>query len=166
MEFNGYIFPSNPSQIKVEASSNYNQSSIFGENSVIQNVSVNPSIVSGEGVFYGDEGEQCCEYLIHMLKTREAGDLIIPGERGMNAYLTKFSYQKSSSKNAINYSFTFVECPSSKLEKRDFNYTTALEGENAYDIANRSNVSVSLIMQKNDFETPFSIKAGDRVVIK
>ena len=166
MIFNGYTFPSNPRTIKVQSSTNYNVSSVFGENSDVQNISVNPTIVSGEGEFFGEKGEQYCEFLMHMLKTRRAGDLILPREHGMTAYLTDFSYSKNAERNSVSYSFKFVESCTSRLENRDFCCVIAKDGENAFDIANRCNVSVNAIMQKNDFITPFSIKSGDRVVIR
>ena len=52
------------------------------------------------------------------------------------------------------------------MVERDFKYTFAKAGENAFEIANRCDISVNDIMLFNDFKTPFDIKTGDRVVLR
>ena len=42
---------------------------------------------------------------------------------------------------------------------------SALDGENAFDIAKRCNTTVEDIMKRNEIKTPFDIKAGERLVI-
>ncbi|MCM1114358.1 MAG: LysM peptidoglycan-binding domain-containing protein [Clostridium sp.] len=165
MVFKDFVFPSNPTVLEVKASTNIHNFPIANNSSRVENVSVNPSIVEGSGVFFGDRGEEYCLYLQHLLRLRTAGVLLLPTAVGMNAYLTRFSYKKSSNKNEISYSFTFTEDCSSKKEERLFYFTVAENGENAFDIANRCNVSVDDIMRLNTIATPFSIKAGDKVVL-
>lgn len=45
-------------------------------------------------------------------------------------------------------------------------YIVAYDGDNAFDIAARANMSVDEIMQLNDIESPFSIKKGERVKLR
>lgn len=166
MKFGEFIFPSNPCELEVALSANVSIKPIFGKSSKTDSISVNPLIVRGSGVFYGDEAENTCLYLQHMLRLREAYPLFLPSYSGFNAYLTEFTYKKNAGAEYASYSFVFTERCSDKAEKRSFCFTQAQEGENAFVIAARCNVSVNDIMRLNDFMTPFDIKAGERVMLR
>ncbi len=53
-----------------------------------------------------------------------------------------------------------------KKEIAPLDYIVAYDGDNAFDIAARANMSVDEIMQLNDIESPFSIKKGERVKLR
>lgn len=165
MKFKNFEFPTNPSVIEVKTSSNICYSPMLSGTSVVENTSVNTTVITGSGVFYGDKGEEYCIYLQHLLKQKRSGALLLPSCVGMEAYLTRLDYKKDTNLNKITYSFEFVEKCSDKQEIRLFCFTYAKAEENAFDIANRCGVSVESIMQKNDLLSPFSIKKGDKVVI-
>lgn len=166
MRFGSFIFPANPKSLEICSNTNVSINPVFSANSSVQNVSVNPVIVKGNGEFFGNNAEELCNCLQHMLKTKESGILILPTTVGMNAYLTDFTFSRSADKSSIYYSFVFTECCDNKSERRNFYYTSALLGENAFMIANRCGVSVNDIMRNNDFKTPFDIQEGDRVVLR
>lgn len=165
MKFKNFIFPSNPAEIEVYTSTNIQSKSIYDSNSKTENVSVNPITIKGRGAFFGDKAEEHCLYLQHLLKDRTTGELMLPSSAGINAFLTEFTYSKNCKLSNMTYSFIFTEDCSQKTEIRKFNCTIAGKDENAFEIANRCNISVSDIMRLNDFETPFSIKQGDKVVL-
>ena len=53
-----------------------------------------------------------------------------------------------------------------KKEIAPLDYIVAYDGDNAFDITARANMSVDEIMQLNDIESPFSIKKGERVKLR
>lgn len=166
MRFKDFTFPSNPSSLEIGTSTRVSTASVFGKTSEVSNVSVNPTIIRGSGEFYGERAQEHCAYLQHLLRLKTSGALLLPSEHGYNAYLTDFTFKRNADKNAVCYSFTFTEDCSSRAEERQFYYTVAHAGENAFDIAHRCSVSVNTIMQKNDFKTPFDIDEGERVVLR
>lgn len=166
MRFKDFVFPNNPSKIKISSSTNISSKSIFAGNSMVSAVSVDPAVIRGEGEFFGNTGEEICQYFLHMLKIKTSGMLILPSQSSFKAYLSKFNFSKKADKSSISYSFEFIEDCSDKDETRDFCFTICRSGENAFVIANRCNISVSDIMRLNDFRTPFDINEGDRVVIR
>lgn len=166
MKFNDFEFPVNPKSIEISSSTNCRKKSIFGRNTAVENVSVNPIVISGSGEIYGKSGEEACSYLLHMLKTKCAYWLFAPNMIPVKAFLTEFSYTQNSVKNSYSYSFRFVEDCNDKSECLQLPYTIALKGENAFDIAFRCRVSVDDIMKNNDIRTPFDISGGDKVVLR
>ncbi|MDE5964006.1 MAG: LysM peptidoglycan-binding domain-containing protein [Eubacterium sp.] len=165
MKFKDFTFPSNPKEIKINISSNIQSKGVYGGSSTTENVSVNPIIISGKGEFFDDNAEELCLYLQHMLRDKTAGELMLPSSAGLNAFLTEFTYSKNCRKGSTEYYFVFTESCNKTNNKRKTNYTIAEKNENAFEIAGRCNISVSDIMSLNDFQTPFSINEGDRVVL-
>ena len=165
MRFKEFVFPSNPSVFEINSSTNMAVRSVYDGSSDVQSVSLNPIKVNGNGEFFGDKAEENCQYLMHMLRTKQNGALLLPSGSGFDAYLNKFVFCRNAQKNSISYTFEFTENCSSKTEVRDFYFTICQSGENAFDIANRCNVSVEDIMKHNDLKTPFDIKEGEKVVI-
>ena len=66
-------------------------------------------------------------------------------------------------KSSMNLSL--LRCDDKK-EIAPLDYIVAYDGDTAFDIAARANMSVDEIMQLNDIESPFSIKKGDRVKLR
>lgn len=164
MKFGDFEFPTNPAQLEVSASTNVKSSPIFGIGSSVQNVSREPVTVKGSGRFYGEDAEQSCAFLQHMLRRGKSEVLFIPSAGSLNAYLTRFTYGRDVSGGA-SYSFEFTENCNNKSELCAVKEITAAEGDNAFNIAARCGVSVNEIMRKNNFKNAFDINAGDRVRI-
>lgn len=166
MKFGDFLFPANPAYMEVSASVKTNIEQIFGENSRVQCTAVNPTVVKGGGDFWGKEGENICIFLQHILKKRKPYPLLLPSGNGFDAYLTDFTYKKSKEGGPVNYSFVFVENCTNRQEEVRFSKVKALENENAFDIASRTGVCVSDIMNNNGYKTPFEIKKDDVVIIR
>lgn len=166
LKYKNFEFPSNPEKIEILSSTNCSSSAVLDKNSAVQNVSVNPVIVKGSGEFYGNTGEETAALIQNMLRDKRSGWLMLPFFVPVKAFFTAFEFCKNSSKNAVSYSFEFTEDCSGRVAERDFKYTLAKAGENAFEIANRYDISVNDIMLFNDFKTPFDIKEGDRVVLR
>lgn len=166
MKFGTFEFPVNPKNLKVSSSANCREKAIFGKNAVVENVSVNPTIISGKGELADKNGEATCSYLMHILKTKKSYWLFAPDMVPIKAYLTDFTYEQSSLRNSYLYTFKFVEDCKDKSEMIKIPYTIARNGENAFDIAYRCGVSVDDIMMKNDIATPFDIREEDKVMLE
>ena len=84
----------------------------------------------------------------------------------MAAFLTEFLYTLSADKSSASYSFVFTEDCSDVAGEKQLKETYVIPGENAFDIANRCNVSIDDIMKLNNFETPFDLKSGEVVRLR
>lgn len=166
MRFKDYIFPSNPQSIKITTQSKTAQSGIYGGQSTVQSVCVNPTIISGSGIFAGEGAQEECRRLSHMLKINTSGEFHCPNAQPIKAYLTEFSYSAAADRGALAYSFEFTEDCNGRREEIEFDYTLALDGENAFDIAARTGVTVDEVVELNSLKGPFDITAGERILLK
>ena len=166
MRYKDFVFPQNPRYIEISTKRDLITESVYGEKSNVEDIAQKPIVVVGNGTFYSDDAQSLCSYLSHLLKQGTPGELHCPSLYPINAYFEKFVYSQNATKDAIDYSFSFVEVCDEKKEKLELDYTLAFDGENAFDIAYRTGVSVDEIMERNSFPTPFDIKTGDKVVLK
>lgn len=166
MKYKNFEFPSNPGKIEILTSSSYSSKADLNGGSVVENLSVNPTVVCGNGEFGGAGSEEYCARLQNMLRDRASGWLFVPSAPPVKAFFTEFKFERNSKKNAVLYAFKFVEDCMDKEAHIQPEYITAGEGDNAFEIANRFGISINDIMTFNDFKTPFDINEGDRVVLK
>ncbi|MDE6155870.1 MAG: LysM domain-containing protein [Eubacterium sp.] len=166
LKYKWFEFPSNPYKIEISSSVNCSSKSLPGRNSVVENISVNPTVVCGNGEFYGENCEEYCARLKIMLADTESGWLFLPSSPPVKAFFTLFKFSKSAKKNAVSYSFEFIEDCTDRRSYNNPDFIIADGMENAYEIANRFDVSVNDIMILNDFKSPFSIVKGDKVVLR
>lgn len=166
MKYKDFTFLNNPSVIKTTVSSNCNTTPQPDFNSVVENVSLNPAVITGNGEFYGDAGQEACAYLQHLFREKTSGWLFAPNIVPVKAFFTEFEWEQSSKNKSCSYSFKFVEDCGDKQEIENLSFTTAKSGQNAFDIAFENGVSVDDIMKLNDLKTPFDIKENDKVVLR
>lgn len=166
MKFKDFEFPSNPSVIKTELSANVREDPLFESDCAVYNISRNAAVISGKGCFWGEERFTASALLKKLQRSSSAGWLFLPDGSCFNAFFTSLTIEEDAKKGCVFYSFSFTEnCPHTK-EEYDFGFTITLENENMFDIAHRCGAAVETLMHLNDFETPFSVKEGDRVVLR
>ena len=166
MRYKDFEFPSNPAVIKTELSNNVREDPLFGRDSAVYNVSRNAAVISGEGSLWDTDRITVATELKQLHKRGGAGWLFLPDGSCYNAFFTLLTISEDAKKGCITYAFSFTEnCDHTETEY-DFGYTYAKENENMFDIAFRCNTQIEKLMGLNDFETPFSVNAGDRVVLK
>lgn len=107
-----------------------------------------------------------CAHLSYLLRQGGAGELHCPSLYPIEAIFTEFKYDSSATLGKIEYEFEFTQVCDDKKEIAPLDYIVAYDGDTAFDIAARANMSVDEIMQLNDIESPFSIKKGDRVKLR
>lgn len=166
MKFKDFEFLKNPTLLEIQSSTVLGVSNVIGQSSIVEGTGINPTTVKGSGQVFGEEGEAWCEFFTHLLKENTDGWLYIPNSSPIKAYLKSFEYKQSSKQGGITYSFEFIESVSRKNELCKLSVVVALENDNAYKIANRYNVPVEQIMELNEIKNPFSINAGDKVVLR
>lgn len=163
MKYKDFEFPTNPSKIEVQAERNISVKPSLNRKWVNQNVSENPVKITGSGIFYGDSAQTICNELQRLVSEESSGWLFAPTIEPVKAFFESFTYSKDTSKNRLDYSFIFKEDMRGRNAKHHFSFTYADENENAFDIANRTGVSVNKIMEINDFSSPFEIEQGSKV---
>lgn len=166
MKFKDFEFPSNPAVIKTELSANVRENPLFQSDSAVYNVSRNAAVISGNGSFWGEERFIASALLKKLQNSSSSGWLFLPDGSCFNAFFTSLTVEEDAKKGCVFYSFSFTENCSHRKEEYDFGFTLALENENMFDIAHRCGVAVETLMRLNDFKTPFSVNAGDRVVLQ
>ena len=167
MKYKDYELPSNPSSIEICAERKLEITPVFSKKSVTESISICPSVITARGRFYCDDAIEHCEKINQILKENDSGILKCPGLYPTRAFLSNFTYEIEGDTDAVKYCIVFTEdCDNSHSEKRNFSYTFAMEGENAFDIAHRCGVSVDDIMMLNDYVSPFDIKKDERVKIR
>lgn len=166
LKYKEFEFPSNPGKIEILSSASCSSKPVLSGGSAVENISADPIVVCGSGEFYGEGCEEYCARLQNILKDTSSGWLFIPSSPPVKAFFTAFSFSKNTKKNSVLYSFKFTEDCLDRMAERKFDCTVARTGENAYEIANRTGISVNDIMLLNDFKSPFDIEEGDRVVLR
>lgn len=165
MKYGSFEFPSNPQIITAEFSSKIKHSYTLSKESVTEKIANEPSIISGNGIFFEDNAELYCQRLSEIMKDKSSHWLFCPGIYPVKAYLSKFTYQLDCKTGGASYTFQFTSDRSPDVTERKFFFTYADDNENAFDIANRCGISVDDIIRLNDLETPFDIRAGRRIKI-
>lgn len=166
MKFGDFEFPSNPKTIKAEISSFVAYNTVYGGKSKAEKITDKPTVISGNGIFFSENGVEYCQRLSRMMKSDKSSWLFCPGVYPIKAFLSDFSYQLDSKKSGVYYSFSFTEDCTKVSAEKELLFTVAEENENAFDIADRCGVSVDDIMRLNDVATPFDIASGGRIRIR
>ncbi len=165
MKYKNLQFLKNPSHLEMNSRRQVSQSGVIAGKTAVSGICEEPTVIKASGVLY-DGGEKWCLSMKNLMSDGKSGWLFSPGAPPVMAYLTSFSYRRDSGKNEICYSAEFTEdCNSRRYEAR-LKYTYALEGENAFDIAHRCNITVDALEELNSFVSPFEINENDRVVIR
>lgn len=163
MSYKGFIFDVNPSSIKAELSKSIAKKSILFKSGRAQEMCFEPAKISGSGRFTGDNARQCAHNLMRVFKSRGPAYLLAPDIPPMKAYFSDLSISYNADENCVSYSFAFIEDSEDKQFSYDFGYTYALEGENLYDISNRTDVDIERLFEYNDYPDLFSVSEGDKV---
>lgn len=166
MTYRGFCFDVNPDSVKCGFSRAHTTALIAGRRAKVKELCELPSKISGGGKFFGENAREQMQTLFALYKKGGAAYLFSPVFPPVKVYFTRLDYGISAGGECINYAFEFIEAQNEKKGAFDFGYTVAEEGENLFDISNRTGVSVEKIVKQNAFETPFSVEEGDRVWLK
>lgn len=163
MGFRGFVFDVNPSSIKLEYSKSVASKVVLFSTGRTQEVSFDATKISGSGKFVGKNAREYAYSLESVFKHKGSSFLFIPDGTPIKAFFTKLNISYNAEENSVSYSFEFVEDYQGERDSYDFGFTYALDGENLYDIANRTNVDVADLFSHNDYMDLFSVEGGDKV---
>lgn len=166
MTYRGFCFNVNPDSVKAEFSRAHSTALIFGKRAKPKEICELPSKISGSGKFVGENAREFMQSFYSVYKKGGAAYLFSPVFPPVKAFFTRLDFSIGAGGECINYTFEFIESQNEKKGAFDFGYTLAEEGENLFDISNRTGISVEKIFNLNGFETPFSVEEGDRVWLK
>jgi hypothetical protein len=163
MSYKGLIFDVNPTSVKTEFSKSIAKKKILFKSSKSQEMCFNPVKISGSGKLIGDKAKEQAHNLMRIFKSKGSAYLFVPELPPIKAYLSELNISFNSAQNCIDYDFAFIEDSEDKDYLKDFAYTYAFEGENLYDISNRTEISVENLFEYNDYSDLFSVNEGDKV---
>lgn len=143
MRFGPYTFLQNPAQLQVE----------------------NRALQQEERLLSGGRALEMAQVLRRLLLPGQAHWLFAPGAEPMRAYLTRFDYTCTTARDGVQYSFTFTEDCDPAPRYAPYGSTRVRQGENAFDIAARTGVSIDTIVARNRLASPFDLTPGEKVVL-
>ncbi len=166
LKFKAFEFPANPALIKTELSENIHEEPVFGSSSAGCNISHNAARICCSGSFWGDDRRALAQQLRILRDSAAPGWLFLPDGSCFYAFLSELVLTDDAKKSCVSYTVSFIEENSGKSSLYDFGFTYAQENENMFDIAFRCKKPVEELMRLNAFENPFSVRCGDKVVLK
>lgn len=166
MSYKGFSFPVNPASIKTQMKKRTVKKDVMSFASKVKETGFEPAVISGSGSFSGDKAQESAHELMRIFKEEGSAYLFSPEFFPLKAFFTELQLKADASKRCIEYSFKFVEDSVNKKSRFDFRFTYAFEGENLFDISNRTGVPVEKLFKLNDYEDLFSVSQGDKVWLK
>lgn len=163
MSYKGFTFEVNPQTISIDYSKSVSTRSFPFFTSKAQEISINPTKISASGKFVGESAREFANKFERVFKSKGSAYLFVVDSTPIKAFFTALNISFDSKENAVSYTFEFVEDYQGKQRYFDFGYTYAKDGENLYDIANRTGVSVETLYDLNNFCDLFAVEGGDKV---
>lgn len=165
MRFGPYTFLQNPGQVQVESRSLQREEQLLSGGVRVVPAGRRATVITGKGWWYGRRATEMAAALQRMVLPGRPYWLFAPGAEPMRAYLTRFDYTCTSARDGVQYSFTFTEDCDPAARYAPYGITRVREGENAFDVAARTGVSVDTIVALNRLASPFDLAPGRKVVL-
>ncbi len=163
MNYKGFQFGANPASLKASYSKPIIKKRLPFSSSVSQEVGDTQAVINGKGSFIGEGAMQKAYEMLRIFNKKGSDYLFCSSAIPIKAYFSDLDISYSSGENKVDYAFTFIQDACEKSDSFDFGYTIAEENENAFDIANRTGISIDKIVESNDFEDLFEIKEGEKI---
>lgn len=163
MKYRDFEFEVNPSEVSMKLSKNISKRDLYNHGEKCEEINKRGAVISGKGYFVGENAMNRAYALVRVYNKKGSDFLFTPFCTPMKMYFTSLEVHYSASESRVEYSFEFVQDGFEKKESYDFGYTFALDGENLFDISNRTGVDVQRLASLNDFGDLFAVREGDRV---
>ncbi len=163
MRYKGCTLDINPEKISMHLSKRINRTVVPFVKTRTQEICRNPCIISGSGILAGEDVQQQAYALLSCYRSKGADYLFSPLLPPLKMHFTALQFYADADSNRIRYSFEFTEEPSDKRLTRSNRYTLAREGENLFDVANRTGYPVEYLAEQNHFRNLFALNEGDKV---
>ena len=166
MSFRDFVFPINPSFIRIFHSRKIAHQKIPFGNNVVSDMGENGRTISGEGEFCGESCIDDFERLKKVFESGGGGMLYIPSQKPIYAVFTSLEMLAQDINGVIKYSFEFIESFEKSLNEH---YTDIIaDGKNSlWDISYRYGIKVDELIRLNPSvrRPDFIIEKGKRVAL-
>ncbi len=108
MSFHQALFPQNPRELTIFSGRRCARTDVPGGEAFVEDAGKTPTVVSGEGEFFGEEGLRAF-YALQEAQGQGAGILYIPSRGPLRAVLEEWELMASDKAGVISYRFRFVE---------------------------------------------------------
>jgi hypothetical protein len=163
MTYKGFSFDVNPSSVKAEFSKTIAKKNIIFKSSKAQEICFENTKITASGKFTGENARQNSHTLMRIFKSKGSAYLFAPDIAPIKAYMSDLKISYNAGEQCVSYEVTFIEDCDDKSFLFDFGYTYALDGENLYDVSNRTDIAIEKLFEYNDYSDLFSVKEGDKI---
>lgn len=109
LRFKGYELPYNPKRFQLKRERHILKINSPLSGSVLQDLGFHAAVLTGDGCFYGMNGQAEYDRLFALFQTAESGLLHSPGQKPFHAYFTALSAARTAGPDVLTYHFEFVE---------------------------------------------------------
>lgn len=163
MQYKGCTLDVSPEKISMKLSKRISRTVVPFIKTRTQEICHNPCVISGSGIIAGKKAQQQAYALLNCYHSKGADYLFSPLLPPMKMHFTALHFFADADGECIRYSFEFTEEPSDKRLTRANRYTLVREGENLFDVANRTGYPVEYLAEQNHFRNLFALSEGDTV---
>lgn len=166
MSYKNFVFPVNPSLIRIVHTRKVNQHKIPFRNNNVSDMGGNCRTFIGEGEFYGENCNKVFSELKSVFESGGGGMLYIPSQKPIYAVFVSLDILAQDIEGVIKYSFEFVESFEKSVDIKPV--TCIADGQSTlWDIAYRYDRTVEKLVELNpSIRRPdFIIEQGSRVIL-
>jgi len=163
MRYKGCTLNVNPEKISMHLSKRLSSTVIPFQKTKTREVCQSPCVISGSGILTGTDAQQQAYALLRCYRSKGADYLFSPLLPPLKMHFTALHFNADAAAEGIHYAFEFTEEPSGKRLTRANRYTVVREGENLFDVANRTGYPVEYLAGCNNFRHLFAVQEGDTV---
>lgn len=166
MSYKDFIFPVNPSLIKISHTRKTTQQKIPYGNNIVSDMGKNCRVISGEGEFYGEDYISTFLKLKAIFENCGGGMLYIPGEKPVYAVFSSLDIIAKDIEGVLKYSFEFIESLEKSVNTEAVS-CIANGKSSLWDIAYRYDKMVENLIELNpSIRRPdFIIESGEKVIL-
>lgn len=166
MSFRDFVFPINPSFIRIFHSRKISRQKIPFGNNAVTDMGKNGRTISGEGEFCGENCIEDFERLKKVFETGGGGMLYIPSQKPIYAVFSSLELLAQDINGVIKYSFEFTESFEKSLNEHCTDIIS--DGKSSlWDISYRYSVRIEELLRLNPSvrRPDFLIEKGKRVTL-
>ena len=167
MRFGGMTLHHNPHTLHITAVNNIDKQFTVNLYPMITIDGNNPTVVKGEGVFYGEDAFEQYLRLKKYCDCGEIGVLSLSGIYPFYAVLYHLELVCKPVDNMVSYTFFFVEVPKENENSTLPYYYTLKENQDLWDISYLFGIPMEkLIVFNPQIRSLNSVQAGDRIFLR
>ena len=166
MRFDGMTLHHNPHTLYVSDSVTVDKEFNAELSAVVKQNGKNPTIVKGEGVFYGENAFEQYLKLKALCEKGSCGILSVSGIYPFYALLYDLKLTCKSIENVVEYVFYFVEVPYGKEISTFPQYCIVEENQDLWDISEKHGIAIEKLIACNpQISSLNSVSAGDKIFL-